>query len=439
MPIYLTVHRGAHEIGGNCIEIEGERSRLILDAGMPLFRADREPHDSRALQRKSKDELEAAGILPTVPGLFGDGGRPTAILLSHAHQDHTGLLHHSHPEIPIYTTRGTSKMMAAGAKFAGQPYLPRQRFHEVLPTVPFEVGEFTVTGFSVDHSIYGALAFLIEVNGTRILYSGDLRLHGRKPGMARALIDSVARVPVDLLLMEGTHIEHAGHRGPNEFELEAEITRHIESNPGLVLASFSPQHIDRFVAFLRSTRKTGRTLVVDAYAGYILHLMRNEIPVPAPESTEWIKVFFPKYFEESYERKRLKTVFTLLSPANIRMDEIRSNPAKYVMLFRPSMLASDFSSSLPPSTRCIFSSWNGYLEREEWKLVQDVLHKSGGELVQAHTSGHIYADDIQTFLDELRPRSVVPIHTFAGHDFARLGHPLTLLRDGERHQLNAKG
>ena len=32
----LTVHRGAHEIGGNCVEISYEESRIILDIGLPL-------------------------------------------------------------------------------------------------------------------------------------------------------------------------------------------------------------------------------------------------------------------------------------------------------------------------------------------------------------------------------------------------------------------
>ncbi len=82
-------------------------------------------------------------------------------------------------------------MMLAGGLFAGQVELPRNRFREIEPERPVTIGDFTVTGYSVDHSIYGCLAFLIEAKGRRILYTGDLRSHGRKPGMGKRLIEAL--------------------------------------------------------------------------------------------------------------------------------------------------------------------------------------------------------------------------------------------------------
>lgn len=32
----LCIHRGTHEIGGTCIEIEAQGKRIILDIGLPL-------------------------------------------------------------------------------------------------------------------------------------------------------------------------------------------------------------------------------------------------------------------------------------------------------------------------------------------------------------------------------------------------------------------
>jgi len=128
-----TIHRGTHEIGGNCVEISSDtdRSRIILDVGMPLFDLDGNPHDTAALRKKPKQELLEAGILPRIPGLFENGSQPDAILLSHAHEDHTGLIRHSHPDIPIYASRGTSKLMEAGAKFAQQPRLSKRCYRQL--------------------------------------------------------------------------------------------------------------------------------------------------------------------------------------------------------------------------------------------------------------------------------------------------------------------
>ena len=30
------IHRGCHEIGGNCVEVEVQGKRIVLDIGLPL-------------------------------------------------------------------------------------------------------------------------------------------------------------------------------------------------------------------------------------------------------------------------------------------------------------------------------------------------------------------------------------------------------------------
>lgn len=431
----LTIFRGTHEIGGNCVEIATDSARIILDVGMPLFDADGEQFDEKAIRGKSVPELLEAKILPNVPGLFTEGPAPDAILLSHAHMDHTGFLRFTRPEIPVYATKGTSKMMLAGRLFARQVELPKERFKELRAGKPRDVAGFRVTAFAVDHSVYGSVAFLIEADGKTVLYSGDLRLHGRKPGMARDLTAALKDKTVDVLLMEGTHLRRERVRGVTEYELEEEIVNHIRSAPGLVLASFSPQHIDRLVAFIRAGIRTERTFVADVYSAFVMHLIGNDVPIPPPKAMEGVRVFYPAYFESTFKAKRLDSVRELFLADRIELSEILADPKRYLMIFRPSMLDSDFGGELPTGARCLFSRWEGYLEQSEWQKTREKLETAAGKLVHVHTSGHIFSEDVANFVGSLRSEVLIPIHTSNPDAFRRLCNRVECLADGQEYEI----
>ena len=427
----LTVHRGTKEVGGTCIEVRSGDSRIILDVGLPLFDSDREPFDSFRLRRMTKDELLGEGILPKIEGLFVDGPSPDAILLSHAHLDHTGLLSHVGATIPIIASRGTSKMMLAGGIFAGQVSIPRDQFREIKPKQPTKIGAFTVTAFAVDHSIFGCLAYLIEADGKSILYTGDLRLHGRKTGMAKRMIEVLSNQPVDVMLMEGTHFGFPDGNEVTEYELEDEIVKHVSEASELVVTYFSPQHVDRLVAFIRAARKTGRTFVADVYTAFILHMIGSETPVPVPGKDELVRVFYPRFFEDSAQRRGLKKLSDQFEASRISMDEITAHPSKYLMIFRPSMLEPDFDGTLPIGTTCLYSSWSGYLEKSDWKTTAEKLKAADGRLIEVHTSGHMLSSDIVSFVKAISPTTVVPVHTFQPETFQQHFEDVKLLSDGQ--------
>ena len=117
------------------------------------------------------------------------------------------------------------------------------------------------------------------------------------------------------------------------------------------------------------------------------------------------------------------------------MEGIRSDPSKYVMIFRPNMAESDFGGIIPNAARCLYSRWTGYLEQPEWKSTKAKLEELGGDLIEVHTSGHIYADDIKTLVEAINAKTVVPIHTFAPERFSDFTSNVKMMADGEAIQL----
>jgi ribonuclease J len=95
------------------------------------------------------------------------------------------------------------------------------------------------------------------------------------------------------------------------------------------------------------------------------------------------------------------------------------------------MLESDFGGSLPNGTRCLYSRWTGYLERPEWQMTKAKLEEVNGDLIEAHTSGHIFYDDIVDFVKQINAKMVIPIHTFEPEKFKTFSPNVKLLADGE--------
>jgi ribonuclease J len=434
------IHRGTKQIGGNCVEVVAGRTRIILDVGLPLDFMDNTFIDRRTCRKPRSYFPSTDPHVPKVPGLFQEGPPVDAILLSHAHADHAGLLNYANPAIPVYCTKGTSKMLMAGSIFANQVKLEKSRERKIAELEPTRIGDFVVTAYPVDHSAFDSVAFLIEADGKRLLYSGDLRMHGRKPGMVRQLLAGVASKPIDVLMMEGTHFSGQRKPGCTEKELELKILEHIRPLSGLVLANFSPMHLDRLVTFYKAARKASRIFVVDPYAAFVLRLAAGQCRVPKPEAKNGIMVYYNQHFEQTWQKRNLAKIHAMFLQDRIEMDTILSKPREYVMVCRPSMLKCDFHGTFPSESTWIYSYWEGYMDRptSEFPNLKAKLQETGGSFVIYHTSGHILAGDIEKFVEALNPEHIVPIHTTGRSEFQKRFKNVLLVQDGDIRELNNK-
>jgi ribonuclease J len=221
--------------------------------------------------------------------------------------------------------------------------------------------------------------------------------------------------------------------------LEEKIWEHIVRVPGLVLANFSPMHVDRLVSFYKAARRANRTFVVDPYAAFVLRLAAGQCRVPKPETRYGIKVYYNQNFGSTWQERNLGKIHAKFLEDRIDLETILSKPDEYVMVCRPSMIKYDFRGTFPPSSAWIYSYWEGYLDRpgSDFPDLMARLKETGGDFVTYHTSGHVFADDIIRLVKDLKPRLIVPIHTTCPGFFAEYFENVLLPEDGQTIQINA--
>ena len=346
----IIIHRGTHEIGGSCVEVRAGKSRILIDLGLPLV----DPKDSTKalvvdLRRESPARLRERGVMPQIAGVWAglnDGPPVDAILLSHPHQDHHGLLSFVRPDIPIYLGADALRVLnrsdafiKPGARIHNAKFVNHRQVKRIERT------PFVVTPFLMDHSAYGAMAYLVEADGKSLFYSGDFRGHGRKA----ALFEEFCRKPpqpVDRLLIEGTTLGSDSHEARTEQMLENNMIALLRRYPGLKLVSVSGQNIDRLVTIYRACKRSRHTLVLDLYTATILEgTRRKTIPHPGPDWKDdgTLRVLFtPKYEGILQRHHAYRKVLALAEPFRIQPEEIARKPGRHAMVFRDSLL-DDYS------------------------------------------------------------------------------------------------
>jgi len=420
------IHRGTKEIGGSCVEIWTESTRIVVDFGMPLVNPDKTQFDSRTIKNLLVKELISKGVLPDIKGLYEKSGN-TALILSHAHQDHFGLIKYVNEKCKIYLGKATQKLIEITNTFTNQDWEISNSQH-FESGKPFVVGDIEVTPYLMNHSAFDAYAFLINVDGKSLFYSGDFRIHGRK-AKAFDWFSYNAEKNVDYLLLEGTTIGRVDESFPTETEIETEFVNTFKASKGIILIYTSGQNIDRLVSIYRACKRTGKTLAVDFYIANVLKELSEFGTIPHPsKSFPEIKVFFPYKLSRMISNKRNEKLLYRFKNYKITKEQIDEQFNKTVMIVRQSMLKDLEHIKKLENGIFIYSMWNGYKNEKTTKEFIDFLVDKGMTEKQIHTSGHADKAALKKMVEVLKPKNLVPIHTFEGAKYEKIFTGIKVLR-----------
>lgn len=424
----LTIHRGTHEIGGSCIELSSDSTgaRLILDLGMPLVKSDRTQFEWREHKEKNVQQLIDSGILPSIAGLYELSKSPvSAVLLSHAHQDHYGFLQFVQPDIPIHMSLGTKSLAEVSNLFI-EANINVDNIKTFRMWTPFKISGFTVTPYLMDHSAPDATAFLIEADQKRIFYTGDFRGHGRK----RILFERLRKHPpqdIDYLIMEGSMIGREEGLYPDETSVEEALVQQMRADKRICFIFTSSQNLDRIISIFRAAKRSGRILVIDLYTAFVLEKLSGLSSNIPQFNWEGVRVFFLQHHAQKLAELD-KQILYKYAKHRIKPDEIYVEPRNKVVLSKDNRYYRSLITKCGEVT-AIYSMWHGYLERG---TLPEFLAKCGLELSEIHTSGHAVVQHLKDIAEAIKPEFVIPIHTFYPERFIDIFTNVILVDDGQQ-------
>lgn len=430
------IHRGTKEIGGSCVEVWTENTRILLDFGMPLVEREGKEFDFSKFKELNTQELIECGILPEIKGLYNETDKIIdGVIISHPHQDHYGLSNFIHKNVKHFLGEATHKIIELNNLFTPQEiHLKNTNYFEKEMT--FEIGDISITPYWADHSAFDAYSFLVEADGKSLFYSGDFRSHGRK---AKAFYWFTHNAPqnIDYLLLEGTTISRDNKPFKTEPEIENELVEVFKQKGKINLIYTSGQNIDRLTSIYRACKRTGKIFVVDVYVAKVLKELSKYAGIPYPsENFENLKVIFPFFTSRRLKNEGNEKILYEFKKFKISKEEISNQSEKIVMTVRPSMQKDLENINRIEGGNFIYSMWEGYLQKSGTIKFVDYLTNRKFTLHKIHTSGHADTKTLKKMVEAIKPKNIVPIHTFEGDKYKDIfKEPIVELKDKEIREI----
>jgi Cft2 family RNA processing exonuclease len=440
---------GGSKVGGSAYLVDLNDIKLLLDAGLDI------DTQSTSSYRQLKEHLRYSGVVEGLREL-------EAVIISHAHLDHVGLIPalYSDPDLPrdgrfsairFYASEATQHvariMLEDAAKIAEKneedPLYTLQDVKASLDDLGppkeelfnlFREDKWQIEMLDSGH-ILGARMILLEKEGFKVLYTGDFCTHSQ---LTLHAADSCEGLKPDVLIMESTYGYKTNGwtipRGMQERAFWAHLDRVLRQKEGIVLLpAFAVGRSQELLGLVAEHARQNPGL---SYGVYLDGLARRvtekcydrfdrQLTQRYREAREWI-------------RHRLTVVQNNVDRDELIRERILGRPnviiASSGMLVKESLSYKYAKYIAGDESNAIF--YTGYLADDSeavafWKGEVGCLEETEIRCEQRrfHFSAHASKADLLQFVLDVRPRAVILVHGDAykrgqSHDnlYAQLKH-----------------
>lgn len=379
---------GTGEIGMNCnlygFGTRGKRQWIMVDLGVTFG-------------KHSDPGIDV--ITPDISFIEKQKKNLCGLLLTHGHEDHIGAVAHLWPRLkcPVYATPFTAALVRG--KLAEAGLLDEVPLHIIEPDAHLEIGPFAIDYICLTHSIAEPSALAIEVEGARILHTGDWKIDpdpviGKLTEVDR--LKALGDAGIDAIICDSTNVLSPGRSGS-----EADVGRMLEDvvceSTGRVVITTFASNVARLTSIAAAAVKSGRHLCL---AGRGMHKIYQ-----AARETGYLTQF-PEIVDESDAG--------YLPPEKVLICCTGSQGESNAALGRMAN-GRHPHLTLEPGDRVIFSSKMIPGNETEILALQNQLAQIDVEIISPngsdiHVSGHPCRDELADMYEWARPRSAIPVH-----------------------------
>lgn len=382
---------GLGEIGKNMMVLEYANDIVIVDSGVMFPR---------------QEMLGVDLVIPDMRYLIENREKIRGIVLTHGHEDHIGALPFvlRELEVPVFGTKLTMGLVRLRLR---EHKLRNVELNTIEPGETFELGEFDVTPFRVNHSIPDAVGYMIDTPLGLVIHTGDFKLDHTPVDGFQFDLNALADAGSDgvlLLLSDSTYAELPGYT-PSETVVGKAFDRIISEAEGrVIIASFASlisrvqQAVDAASKYDRVVAVTGRSMVDNVFMAKEMGYLND--PNDVLHRLHEVRRMPPEKIVLMTTGAQGEPTSALVRMANGDHRDVKIVPGDTVII----------SSNPIPGNELLVSQTIDNL----FKAQANVFYTRLGEV---HVRGHASQEELKLVINLTQPKYFVPVHGDFRHLF----------------------
>ena len=386
-PLKIIPLGGLEEIGRNMTLFEYDNQILIVDIG---------------LQFPDEDMPGIDFIIPNIEYLTSHPEKKIlGILITHAHYDHIGAMPYLIDKLNYPTIYAAP--LSRGIILKRQedfPNLKKLNIEDLGPNKSITLGPFKISPFHLNHNIPDTLGLAINTPHGLIMFTSDFKFDFQPVGDKPADLSHIAMLAsqgVQLLMSDSTGVENSGHSVSEKTIMDNLDTLFAQTKGRIILATFASL-ISRLQQAIWLSEKYNRKIIIQGYA------MRTNLAIA--EKLKYVSIKKGTLIDWKEASRLDPQKLTILctgaqGESEATLMKIVNREHKYLRVQKGDTVI--FSSSVVPGNELAVQNLKDNLAKQG----ANIYHY---KMVDIHSSGHGYQEDLKMMIGLTKPRFFIPIH-----------------------------